>query len=253
MMKKIMASLLLITPMFAGLTASTVESPTASKSSSHHDESHRPCRNGKDGTNGTNGTDGKDGRPGRDGRDGRDAGVLGFSPEIAYFYRTPSDYASLDFLFIDDQDSVIWDSERFTIKSDGINVLQSLSIDPNDSLPFNFLTVNDDIVFDSSGIYLITYTIYANLADSDQDWYSFELRINDFPVAGSRFTATISIVDDEEDTDAQELVGQVITYIPANAHLELTNVSGTGIVLQNDVNNGNTVSIAIQKIADSVN
>ncbi len=278
-MKKLMAGFLLVAaPMFTGLHANTALSQDHQLSD--HDSSilsgaQRAARSSHDGGcyQARDGRDGRDGRNGRDGQDGRDGCCYGGGAfdEIAYFYLRPSDFACDDDRTIPDGASILWDSEVFTIKSSGINVLQSFTFDPNDYLPFNFLTVNDDIVISKSGIYAITYTIYANIDDieSEADSITFELNLNDSPVPGSRFTNSVPYQFDYDYenpgnssyyTEPVQLVGQVITYIPANSYLELTNVSGwpecenpVDVYLENESGrNGVVASISIQRIADDV-
>jgi hypothetical protein len=206
---------------------------------------------------------------GKDGRDGRDCPCDSqeSNTQIAYFYLTPSslsrpDFLCFDSLIIPQGESIQWDSELFTIKSNGINVKSGFSIDLNDPQPFNFFTTNDDIVISKPGVYRITYSVFANASeDSAADSYTMELQINDSPVPGSRYTATLGV---EEATvasstvtltrDAARLTGQVVTYIPAGSNLELVNVGNSDIRFENESKlNGVVASILIEKIADSVN
>lgn len=201
------------------------------------------------------GKDGKDGRNGRDGRDGRDCSCSASysDTQIAYFFMRPSDvYDGEGGYTIDGGDSILWDSELFTFKTDGINVKSGLSIDINDSQPFNFLSINDDFVISNSGIYDIQYTVNATTGASGVNYYTMELRINDSTVPGSTFTANL-IPNGDLAPYPQQLFGQVLTYIPAGGNLELVNVTAgesQSIDLVPSEDNGNLVSILIRKIAD---
>ena len=159
-------------------------------------------------------------------------------PEFAYFYLRPSDESSEESPFIYDDESIRWHADVFTVKSSNIFVNDSDS--------------DEDIVIGKSGIYLITYTVFSAPYETSNNWVTFELSINDGAVAGSRFTAT-SREYGEGPLDDVELVGQVITYIAAGSRLSLVNVSNSTVRLGNDGSrNGNSASIAIQKIAETV-
>ncbi len=163
--------------------------------------------------------------------------------EVAYFYLTPTDAVTP----VANNSPITWVATRYTVKSDGINVG---AVSP--------ATTSPDIVFSDEGIYSITYTVFAGttiLTTLSPDSFTMELQLNGSSVAGSRFTATLPLTLTVPPTlDEQELVGQVITYIPAGAQLQLVNVSGYSIQTENeDGGNGNFASIAIRKIARSIN
>lgn len=255
MIKKMIASLLVISSPFityAGASESgqyyefkgIEDLETTSMNSKKHHHHHDNC-------------DGRDGRDGRDGKDGcchNGCCESNKCPDIAYFYLKPSNVIEENRV-IQDRDPITWNPDIFTIKSDGIN------IDEND---------NTKIAFNHSGIYSITYTVFAKpFEESEVDWFTMELRLNNSPLAGSRFSQSsplryfnFSTSEDliffDIEPDATELVGQVITYIPANGKLQLFNVSGNNddidIRLDNEGGRGGIVaSISIQKIADIVN
>ncbi len=214
----------------------------------------------------------------KDGRDGRDCGFefQDNNTQIAYFYVTPSSLKTPFYIrnepgVILKGESIQWDSELFTIKSKGINIKGGCSIDLKDAQPFNFFTTNDDIVISKGGFYRITYSVFANAYHNKLvDSYTMELQINDSPVPGSRYTATLGVENATIETislenaapintivlerDAAQLTGQVVTYIPAGSNLELVNVGLSDIRLENKPGlKGVVASILIEKIADPVN
>ncbi len=169
-----------------------------------------------------------------------------FTPDVAFFYLTESDVNTDGPITIGVGDSIFWLINRFTIKSSDISI----------GGPGFVGTSSPNIVFVNSGIFLITYTVYAGSltpAVFPPDSYTMQLQINGSAVAGSTFTATFPItLITPPALDNQELVGQVITYVPAGAALELVNVSSRAIVSGVNGNNGNFASISIEKVADFI-
>jgi hypothetical protein len=201
------------------------------------------------------------------------------SPEYAYFYLAPQHFhggfngvgdafqatqqSQQPQFFgnvICDDYPVIWDSKVFTVKTSGINIKPKF---------YNF---GSKIVISNPGIYLIKYSVLANASyaycpngsgSGQFDYYTMELRINDCPVKGSRYTQTLvpqtssfgssayGLGEEVPDPDSSQLNGQVLACIPACACLELFNVSGFPIRLENEGgNNGVFASIFIKKISD---
>ncbi len=242
MMRKLLAGLMLIaSPIFTGLNAnpsiaqghnmgsekaSTIQ--TLNKSYKHDWSGDRKCKDGRDGT------DGRDGRDGRDCDCNRDDGS---GPVIAYYYLRPSDLGGDTTL--DGGSSIFWDDGLFTVKTGGIDINSDGNID----------------IYEP-GIYLFTWSVFAN--SNDSDFITFELQLNGSSVAGSRFTQVNPIANDLNDEgtgqDASELFGQVIIYVPAFTTLSLVNVTGFDeditVTFENEGGDqGNVASIAVQRLA----
>lgn len=164
-------------------------------------------------------------------------------PQAAYFY-TVNDQNVLD------GESVLWQEYEFTIKSSFIFV----NPDP---------LSNSEIIVHEPGVYLITYSVSAENEGVDSvslDTVTFELRLNKAAIAGTKYRVFTQPGEAPGIIDVQQINGQVLTYIPGDARIELTNVSGVEVELTANrdafppLTNDNSVvaSIHFQKIADEI-
>lgn len=161
------------------------------------------------------------------------------------------------FYLVEDQNilndsPVFWNVDGFTVKSGDIFV----NNDPGE---------NNEIIVHEPGVYLITYSVSAENEDEAvppvlNDTVTFELRMNNQPIQGSKYRAFTQPGEDAGIVDVQQINGQVLVYIPADSKIRLVNVTGVPVEItanrdefQPTTNDGSVVaSIYFQKIADQL-
>lgn len=229
MARKMVGLLFLFLPMLAaaigpGEHLNELDSLNAKKNTSKNSEKHclvGPTGStgptgptgptGATGTTGAMGPKGPRGPAGKNGKNGKDCPCscrpIDCHRDIfAYFYNKNNGE------LVNFNSGILWDDHGIALN--GIFINQ----DPGKQF---------EIVVEHSGYYLITYSVSAdNFSDatspSPLGYVTTELFLNDFPIAGSRYTVQTAR---NAGIEIQQTNGQVIVFISPHSKIELRNVT----------------------------